>query len=169
MTRIRFRSDSSLASTHSSTEDRRLNVIQPKGLDHVVLRVRDLERAIQFYRDVLGFPIERRLDDFGLIQLRAGSSLIDLIGTESPLGRAGGGEPDAQRHNMDHFALTLSSFDEAAIRAHLDHFNVEAEETRRLYGAEGFGPSIYLRDPDGNRVELKGPPDPNQSSEATVS
>lgn len=134
-----------------------MNVIQPKGLDHVVLRVRDLERAIHFYRDVLGFPVERRLDDFGLVQLRAGSSLIDLVNVDSPLGRAGGGEPDRGRPNMDHFALTLSAFDEKAIRAHLDRFDIEAEETRQLYGAEGTGPSIYLRDPDGNRVELKGP------------
>jgi glyoxylase I family protein len=136
-----------------------LNVIQAKGLDHVVLRVRDLEPAIRFYRDVLGFPVERRLDDFGLVQLRAGSSLIDLVDVDSPLGRAGGGQPDTDRPNMDHFALTLDAFDEDAIRAHLDQFGVEAEQTRRLYGAEGFGPSIYLRDPDGNRVELKGPAD----------
>jgi len=134
-----------------------LNVIQPKGLDHVVLRVRDLERAIHFYREVLGFPIERRLDDFGLVQLRAGSSLIDLVHVDSPLGRLGGGEPDMDRPNMDHFALTLSSFDEQAIREHLNRFDVETEETRQLYGAEGTGPAIYLRDPEGNRVELKGP------------
>lgn len=146
-----------------------MNVIQPKGLDHVVLRVRDLERAIQFYRDVLGCPVERRLDDFGLVQLRAGGSLIDLVDIESPLGRAGGGEPDPKRPNMDHFSLTLSRFDESAIRAHLEHFEVEAEETRRLYGAEGFGPSIYLRDPDGNRVELKGPAEPSDSTEANES
>ncbi len=140
-----------------------MHVIQPKGLDHVVLRVRDLERAIHFYRDVLGFPIERRLDDLGLIQLRAGASLIDLVPVDSPLGRAGGGEPDSSRPNMDHFALTLSSFDEEAIRAHLDQFKVESEPTRQLYGAEGTGPSIYLRDPDGNRVELKGPASVNDA------
>jgi len=136
-----------------------LKVIQPKGLDHVVLRVRDLERALRFYRDALGFPVERRLDEFGLVQLRVGTSLIDLIPVDSPLGRAGGDEPMAGAPNMDHFALTLSAFDEEAIRAHLAGFEVEVEETRRLYGAEGFGPSIYLRDPDGNRVELKGPAD----------
>ena len=146
-----------------------MNVIQPKGLDHVVLRVRDLERAISFYRDVLGFPVERRLDDFGLVQLRAGSSLIDLVDIASPLGRARGGEPKTDAPNMDHFALSLTSFDEDAIRAHLERFGVEAEETRRLYGAEGYGPSIYLRDPDGNIVELKGPAEPDEPAEAIES
>jgi catechol 2,3-dioxygenase-like lactoylglutathione lyase family enzyme len=61
---------------------------------------------------------------------------------------------------MDHFALSIANFDESAIRAHLDQFDVEANETQRLYGAGGYGPSIYLRDPDGNTVELKGPPEP---------
>ena len=136
-----------------------MNVIQPKGLDHVVLRVSDIERSIAFYRDVLDCPVERRLEEFGLVQLRAGNSLIDLVDIASPLGKAGGDEPITSARNMDHFALALSSFDEASIRAHLSRFGVEADETRRLYGADGFGPSIYLRDPDGNRVELKGPPD----------
>ena len=136
-----------------------MNAIQPKGLDHVVLRVIDLERSIAFYRDVLGCPVERRLDELGLVQLRAGNSLVDLVDSDSPIGRQGGGEPTQTARNMDHFAVALSEFDEAAIRAHLARFGVEADETKRLYGAEGFGPSIYLKDPDGNTVELKGPPD----------
>lgn len=134
-----------------------MNVIQPKGLDHVVLRVSNLERSIEFYRDVLGCPVERRLEEVGLVQLRAGSSLIDLIDIASPLGKAGGRQPIRDARNMDHFALALSSFDETSIRAHLSRFGVEADETRRLYGADGYGPAIYLRDPDGNTVELKGP------------
>lgn len=138
-----------------------LNVIQVKQLDHVVLRVRDLDRAISFYRDVLGFPVERRLDPLGLVQLRAGSSLIDLVEVASPIGEAGGNVPDANARNLDHFALTLEIFDEAAIRGHLLDRGIEAQETRRLYGAEGYGPSIYLHDPDGNTVELKGPAEPN--------
>lgn len=136
-----------------------MNVIQPKGLDHVVLRVRDIERSIAFYRDVLGCPVERRLEELGLVQLRAGSSLVDLVDIASPLGKAGGDEPIPNARNMDHFALKLASFDEASIRAHLSRFGVEADETTRPYGADGYGPSIYLRDPDGNKVELKGPPD----------
>ena len=140
-----------------------MNPIHVKGLDHVVLRVRDVDRAIRFYSEMLGFPVERQLEAFGLVQLRAGTSLIDLIDLASPLGKAGGEAPNAASPNMDHFALTLESFDETAIRAHLERFDVAAEETRRLYGAEGVGPSIYIRDPDGNRVELKGPADPIDS------
>ncbi len=125
------------------------------GIDHVVLRVADLERAIAFYEGVLGAKVERRAEKFGLVQLRAGRSLIDLIGApagEAPAGKTTGGR------NMDHFALRIEPFDEAAIRAHLAAHGIEAGEVKRRYGAEGNGPSLYIEDPDGNRVELKGPP-----------
>lgn len=118
------------------------------AIDHVVLRVGDMERAIAFYRDVLGAHEERRVESIGLVQMRAGSSLIDLV----PRGGASGGEA-----NMEHFALTVSPFDETAIRAHLSAGGVDAGETAERYGAEGYGPSIYIQDPDGNTVELKGP------------
>jgi catechol 2,3-dioxygenase-like lactoylglutathione lyase family enzyme len=135
-----------------------MHPIQLKGLDHVVLRVLDLERSIAFYQSVLGCVEERRLEDLGLIQLRAGSSLIDLVGVDTPLGRAGGGEPARQHPNLDHFALRLESFDADAIRSHLAKHGLESGEPQERYGASGFGPSIYIRDPDGNTVELKGPP-----------
>jgi catechol 2,3-dioxygenase-like lactoylglutathione lyase family enzyme len=134
------------------------------GLDHVVLRVHDASRSIEFYQNVLGCREERRLEALGLIQLRAGASLIDLVETSSPLGRAGGGERDPDGPNVDHFALTLTNFDEKAIRAHLERHGVEAGETGQRYGAQGMGPSIYLRDPDGNTVELKGPPSAGERS-----
>ncbi|MCH6587946.1 MAG: VOC family protein [Proteobacteria bacterium] len=120
------------------------------GIDHVVLRVADLERAIAFYEGVLGAKVERRGEKFGLVQLRAGRSLIDLI--EAP-------EKDREGANMDHFALRIEPFDEAAIRAHLEAHGIEAGELKTRYGAEGDGPSLYIKDPDGNTVELKGPPD----------
>ncbi len=122
-----------------------------KGLDHVVLRVADLDRAIRFYCEVLGCREERRAESINLVQLRAGAALIDLILAE--------GAPDPGAVNMDHFALSIEPFDAAALRAHLESHGVEAGEVATRYGAEGRGPSLYIQDPDGNTVELKGPPD----------
>ena len=133
--------------------------IKVLGIDHVVLRVADVERAIRFYCDVLGCREERRVADIGLIQLRAGTALIDLVGVDSELGRAGGAAPGAEGRNVDHVALRIEVFDEAALRAHLEAHGVAAGEVKRRYGAEGDGPSLYIEDPDGNTVELKGPAD----------
>jgi catechol 2,3-dioxygenase-like lactoylglutathione lyase family enzyme len=120
--------------------------------------VRDLERALGFYERALGCTVERRSDALGLIQLRAGASLIDLVPVDSPLGRAGG-PPPGEGRNVDHFALALASFDSAAICAHLRAHGIEVGDVAPRYGAQGMGPSLYVRDPDGNVVELKGPPD----------
>ena len=129
------------------------------ALDHVVLRVNDAQRSLAFYCDLLGCKLERRVEEAGLIQLRAGSALIDLVPLDGPLGRAGGAPPAKEGRNMDHLCLRVEPFDEAAIRAHLDGAGIDAGETARRYGAEGFGPSIYIEDPDGNVIELKGPPE----------
>ena len=130
-----------------------------QGIDHVVLRVVDVEGVIRFYQDVLGCAVERRKDDLGLIQLRAGRSLIDLVDVNGELGQKGGAAPGAEARNMDHFCLRIDPFDEAQIRAHLRAYGVEAGELATRYGAEGDGPSLYIQDPEGNTVELKGPPD----------
>ena len=130
------------------------------GIDHVVLRVADLERALRFYCEVLGCTVERRIEALGLIQLRAGAALLDLVPVDSPLGRAGGGPPDPERRNVDHLALRIEPFDEAALRDWLERHGVEPGDVGERYGAEGSGPSMYLRDPDGNVVELKGPAQP---------
>jgi catechol 2,3-dioxygenase-like lactoylglutathione lyase family enzyme len=129
-----------------------------RHIDHLVLRVTDLERMLRFYGEVLGCSVERRLDDIGLVQLRAGASLIDLVPIDSPLGRTGGGAPQPQGRNLDHFCLRVEPFDEPEIRRHLLAHGVDAGPTETRYGAEGNGPSIYLSDPEGNTVELKGPP-----------
>jgi catechol 2,3-dioxygenase-like lactoylglutathione lyase family enzyme len=129
-----------------------------KGLDHVVLRVADLPRALAFYREVLGAALERDTPQIGLTQLRIGASLIDLVNLAGPLGRLGGAGPGAEGRNMDHFAVQVTPFDEAEIRAHLDAHSVKVTSSGQRYGAEGEGPSIYIEDPDGNTVELKGPP-----------
>lgn len=129
-----------------------------RDIDHVVLRVTDLDRAIRFYCDVLGCGKERRMSDLGLVQLRAGESLINLVDVSSPLGQIGGAAPGAEGQNMDHFSVRVDPFDEDAIHAHLKAHGVEASPTESRYGAQGTGPSIYIQDPDGNFVELKGPP-----------
>lgn len=131
---------------------------QLRGLDHLVLRIVDEARMLAFYRDVLGAQEERRMEDYGLIQLRAGAALIDLVTIDGPLGRAGGAAPGAAGRNVDHFCLRIEPFDVAALRAHLARHGVAVEEVATRYGADGYGPSIYLRDPEGNTVELKGPP-----------
>lgn len=130
------------------------------ALDHVVLRVADLARSRAFYCDVLGCTFEKWQEDLGLLQLRAGSSLIDLVTLDGPLGRPGGAPPGREARNVDHFCLRIRPFDEAALRAHLAAHGVTAGEVVERYGAEGTGPSLYLSDPDGNTVELKGPPRP---------
>ena len=127
------------------------------GLDHVVLRVTDLDRARDFYCDVLGCRVEVFQKKVGLLQLRAGDSLIDLVPVDGQLGRMGGAPPGAQGRNMDHFCLRVKPFDPAAIMAHLRAHGVDPGTVEQRYGAEGMGPSIYLKDPDGNVVELKGP------------
>ncbi len=136
-----------------------MSAIRVRGLDHVVLRVADLERSLGFYCGALGCTEERRIDALGLVQLRAGSALIDLVPVAGPLGGAGGAPPGEEGRNVDHFALRIERFDEAELRGHLSAHCIEPGEVGRRYGAEGNGPSMYVRDPDGNVVELKGPPD----------
>ena len=130
-----------------------------RKLDHVVLRVRDLDASLRFYCEALGCTVEKHQDAVGLMQVRAGDSLIDLVPLDGKLGRMGGAGPGPEGRNLDHFAIQIAPYDEAAIRAHLAAHGVAIGEAGRRYGAEGDGPSLYLRDPDGNVVELKGPPD----------
>ena len=133
-------------------------MITIRDIDHIVLRVADLDATIEFYSKVLGCRIERRQDELGLIQLRAGRSLVDLVPVDGKLGRAGGAAPGAEGRNVDHFCFRVEPFDEEAIRAHLEAAGVDVGEVGSRYGAEGEGPSIYITDPEGNTVELKGPP-----------
>jgi len=129
------------------------------SLDHLVLRAVDTKTMLGFYCDVLGCTLERSLPDSGLYQLRAGNSLIDLVDLSGELGRAGGGTPDPNARNLDHFCLRIEPFEASALRAHLHAHGIEAGEVKRRYGAEGNGPSLYIEDPEGNVVELKGPAD----------
>jgi glyoxylase I family protein len=132
-------------------------MIQIREIDHLVLRVIDLDPMLRFYCEVLGCTIERRQDAIGLVQLRAGRSLVDLVPVDGPLGKAGGAPPAKEGRNLDHFCFRVEPFDEAMIRAQLRAHQIDAGPTAVRNGAEGEGPSIYLSDPEGNVVELKGP------------
>jgi catechol 2,3-dioxygenase-like lactoylglutathione lyase family enzyme len=131
-----------------------LNILD---IDHIVLRAADLDRMLAFYCEALGCHVERRKDDIGLIQLRAGSAMIDLVPVDGELGRTGGAAPGPEGRNLDHFCLRVEPFDAKAIRDHLARHGIEAGPVKSRYGAEGIGPSIYIVDPEGNVVELKGP------------
>lgn len=133
-------------------------MIRIRNIDHIVLRVTDLPAMLRFYGEALGCQVERRLDAIGLVQLRAGNSLIDLVPVDGQLGRAGGAAPGPEGRNMDHFCLRVDPFDEVAIRRVLATHGYAAGAVEQRYGAEGEGPSIYVTDPEGNVVELKGPP-----------
>ncbi|HYX74149.1 MAG TPA: VOC family protein [Steroidobacteraceae bacterium] len=123
-----------------------------QGIDHIVLRVRELQRSLTFYCDLLGCTIEREQAELGLTQLRAGSSLIDLVTLDGPLGA---GAPPGAGRNLEHFCLTIAPFEEDALIAWLRARGVAAREPGSRYGAQGAGRSFYIEDPDGNHVELK--------------
>lgn len=127
------------------------------AIDHVVLRVAELHKMVRFYVDVLGARLEKEQHDIGLYQLRVGTSLVDLVPVDSKLGAMGGAGPGREAHNLDHVALRVLPWDGEAILAHLREHGIEGEIKSR-FGAEGDGPSIYLTDPEGTGLELKGPP-----------
>jgi glyoxylase I family protein len=126
-----------------------------KGIDHVVLRVTDAERMVGFYTEVLGCTVERRRDEIGLIQLRAGEQLIDLVPVDGKLGRMGGAAPGREGRNMDHLCLRVDGFEVEAVRRWLEAHGVTPGETGMRYGSTGDAMSIYLEDPEGNALELR--------------
>ena len=133
-------------------------MLRIREIDHVVLRVQDVDAMIRFYGEVLGCPVHRIDEKIGLVQLCAGRGLIDLVPLDSELGPAGGAAPGREGRNMDHFCLRVDPWDAEAIRAHLLAHGVEPGPVALRFGAEGQGPSMYVTDPEGNTVELKGPP-----------
>lgn len=134
------------------------NPIAITGFDHIVLRVRDKDAMLGFYVDVLGLSVDWDRPELGLTHVRAGPQMIDLVTLDGKLGRLGGAAPGAEGRNLDHFALAILPYDEPAIRAHLAAHGIEVVDSGPRYGAEGEGPSVYVKDPEGNTVELKGPP-----------
>ena len=134
---------------------KKANPISIHVIDHVVLRANDLEKMIKFYSEVLGCRLERGPGEIGLAQLRAGHSLIDLVDVKGPLGREGGRAPNQAAPNMDHLCLQVSPWNPDAVLEHLREQGVEVGEIVSRYGASGSGPSLYIKDPEGNTVELK--------------
>ena len=130
-----------------------------RDIDHVVLRVTDLERMIDFYSGVLGCSVEWRRPDLGLVHLRAGNAMIDLVPVDGMLGRKGGAAPGKEARNMDHVCLRVEPFDQDTIVKHLESHGARVGEIRPRFGAQGESVSIYVYDPEDNLVELKGAKD----------
>lgn len=134
--------------------------LKVRGLDHLVIRARDLPALERFYVEVLGLTVERRSEQIGMVQLRAGAQLVDLVAADGMLGRQGGAPPGAGPgaggRNLDHFCLNIDDFDLAAVEAHLKAHGITPGDSGVRYGAGGFGVSIYLTDPEGNGLELRG-------------
>ena len=125
-------------------------------LDHIVLRVKDVERAIEFYTGTLGLA-PHRLEEF-----RAGEvpfpcarvndhTIIDLLPwtEDEPVG-------DGPR-NLDHFCMAVKEIDMAEFAEYLqsEGVTVHSERTGRRSGAQGMADSIYIKDTEGNTIELR--------------
>jgi glyoxylase I family protein len=120
------------------------------GIDHVVLRVTDRERTLKFYGEVLGLHIERIIEDLNLFQMRCGRNIIDLlvVPPDRPLAAE-------EQRGLDHFCLNVRG-DVDAILAYLRQREVPITMgPMEVYGATGYGTSIYVLDPDGYTIELK--------------
>ncbi len=133
-------------------------LFQLLNLDHIVLRCSTLPPMLAFYQQHLGCTLERSLPDLGLYQLRAGKQLIDLISVDGKLGQEGGVAPGTTGHNLAHFCLRIEPYDAAALTEYFTSHNIAISPSEQRYGADGFGASLYIRDPMGNTIELKGPP-----------
>ena len=134
-------------------------MLKLRGIDHVVLRVKDIDAMRRFYCDVLGATHVAHRPGLGMSHLRVGGAMIDLIEVNGALGKPGGAAPGTGGRNMDHLCLRVEPFDQQAIVAHLEKHHVAVGKITSRFGAEGNGVSIYLADPEGNTVELKGPSD----------
>ena len=130
-------------------------MLEIRGIDHIVMRTADMEAMIGFYQGVLNCSLERELPDLGLVQLRAGAALIDLVTVDGELGKQGGEAPSQTGRNVDHFCLTIAPLGETELSEYLVQQGLSVPEFSRRYGAQGYGRSVYINDPEGNIVELK--------------
>ena len=124
-------------------------MIQVTALDHIVLRVSDVQRSLDWYITRLGLaPV--RVDEwragqcpFPSVRVSAGT-IIDLIP----------GDVDHARRNLDHFCMVVSADDLAEVRSS-DEFTIVRDPDFELYGARGYADGLYIADPDGNEIELR--------------
>ena len=128
-----------------------------EGIDHILLLVSGMHDALRFYCDVLGCRIESELPEFSMVQLRAGSALIDLVDVGASAGKWALPEIPGGR-NLDHVCIAITACDEQDLRDYLAAHDTKIVEERLHKGARGNSLSIYVRDPSGNTIELKGPP-----------
>jgi glyoxylase I family protein len=133
-------------------------MIEISHIDHVVYRVVNVNKVIAFYETVMGATMEKVQPEIGLYQLRLGNALVDLVPFDGKLGSERGGRPDTESANVDHICFRVDPWDEDALMRHLHSLGIQCQVARR-YGADGYGPSIYISDPEGNQIELKGPPE----------
>jgi len=121
-----------------------VNPFEPLGLDHVVLRVSDQQASRRFYTEVLGCTVDHFNERISLLQLRFGEHLIDLLP----------GRPSTE--GLDHLCLSIRCPDLASLRTTLTALGVRIDgDISERRGAFGTGPSLYILDPDGYRIELK--------------
>jgi len=139
-------------------------MIKIQALDHIVLRANNACKLIEFYQTILNCPVERTLPELGLTQLRAGTALIDIVDVNLPLGQKRGADPNLFANNIsqansgpnvDHFCLTIDPIPAKDLIDYLDQHQIPHSDFENRYGAQGYGDSIYLEDPEGNGVELK--------------
>jgi catechol 2,3-dioxygenase-like lactoylglutathione lyase family enzyme len=124
-----------------------------RSLDHLVLRVRDLDRSLAFYQGLLSLRVEgleqHRRGERPFVSLRVGESLLDLV--PDP-----GYEPGpAAQAGLVHFCVTLGEFAATVRRLRAAGVPFLEDEPVARAGARGVAPSIYAQDPDGYVVELK--------------
>lgn len=128
------------------------------GLDHVVFLVDNMDRALDFYHNVLGSQPGYSYPALGMEQVWCGSALIVLWDITHP-GAAGAVPPVSGGRNVDHVCIATSPCTPDAMRAHLAAHGVVIEREAQHGGARGIGTSFYIHDPFGNKLEIKGPPE----------
>ena len=124
--------------------------IRVNGIDHLVLKVSDVRRTIAFYESVLGLRLERIFEPLGVYQIRCGANLIDLVAL--PPGET---LPPPDRRGIEHFCLSVEGDAGELVESLAAHGIPIVRGPLEVYGAKGFGTSVYIRDPDGYEVEFK--------------